>query len=323
MIYRLFFLIISFLLFSCASITLESSYKLKVKSDVASKIKYQDSTYNLPTEIEVYRSPKPLLLTYIVDSLKTKISVESQLNPTYKYGNMLCFPSGYIVDMLNDKRFYYGKILILNSNTVMLDSKKLLIEPPKELKTYTKNQLITKFVSEISKFRYHFSIPIACNFYMQPVGQGVKKGVGFGITAGMDYFYKKNKFVSFTVAGFTNKFGFNRYDYLDEFYEYERLSATNFSLTDNFKINRFSLGYGLNFSENNWYFEDRLDIDDFIVRTKKERFNQNLGFVFTGYFKVYKCIHIGVNYRPTILQVDPSTKFLYQHIFGFDFQFKF
>ena len=318
---RFFLLFLSFLFFSCASITLESSYKLQVKSDVASKIKYQDSTYNLPAEIEVYRSPKPLLITYIVDSLKTKISVESQLNPTYKYGNLFWFPSGYIVDMFNDKRFYYGKILILNSNTVMLDSKKLLIEPSKELKTYTKNQLVTKFVSEISKFRYYFSFPTACNFYMQPAGQGVKKGVGFGITTGRDYFYKKNKFVSFTVAGFTNKFG--TFDFYISDYEYEKLSETSFSLTDNFKIKRFSLGYGLNFSENNWYFEDKIEIDDFAIRNEKRRFNQNLGFTFNGYFKVFRCFYVGIDYRPSILQVAPSTKFLYQHIFGLDYQFKF
>ena len=323
MLNRFFLILVSFLFFSCATITLKGTYKLKVKSDIASKIQYHDSTYNLPTEIEVYRSPNPLRFIYIVDTLRIKISIESKLNPTYKYGNIICFPSGFMVDLLSDKRFYYGKILILNPNGVQLDSKKLQLESSKIQSTYNPNQLVKKFVTEVSKFHLSYSIPTACNFYMQPIGQGIKKSVGFGFTFGLDYNYKKNKFISFNVASFVDRFGQFNYSLEDDFSEYERQASDNFSLSDNFKFNRFTLGYGINFSQSNWSYNSVARIDDYFIKTTKLQYNQNFGFVFTGYFQVFKHFLVGVHYRPSILEVAPSTKFSYQHIFGLDYQLKF
>ena len=95
------------LISSCASISLEKTYKLEIKSDKISKIQYQDSIYSLPTKIEIYRSTKPLKFTYIADSINHNFEFNAIHNPNFVYGNL--FVGGYHIDLLNPKRFYYGK----------------------------------------------------------------------------------------------------------------------------------------------------------------------------------------------------------------------
>ena len=323
MINKVLLVLVLFMFFSCATIRLDKTYKLEVKSDVASSIKFEDSIYVLPTNIEVYRSERPLKLTYIVDTTKTKVSVKPILHPNYNYGNLITI-SGYLFDHLSEKRFYYGKTLILNPNIPA----KLIEEPLfKSLKEYGNdfvNQFSKSYSTEKGDVHFNFSIPTACNFYMQPIGQGIKKSVGFGVAIGLDYCYKKNKYLSFELAGFVDHFRLFGKSYEDDDdYIFERQSATHYSLTDNFKLKRFSIGYGIAYSENNWYQENVKQIDDYDVIASKIRYNRNLGFVFNGYFHIFKHFLVGVHYRPSILEVAPSTEFSYQHIFGVDYQFKF
>ena len=67
--YKISTLILFILLASCGSLSLEKTYKIEIKSDKISKVQYGDSTFNLPIKIKVYRSKKPLKLTYITNSI--------------------------------------------------------------------------------------------------------------------------------------------------------------------------------------------------------------------------------------------------------------
>ncbi len=322
MIHKISILLLLILLSSCASISLHETYKLEVKSDKVSKIKYQDSTYILPAEIEVYRSKQPLKLVYITDSVKRKIEVKRILHPNFIYGNILFYGYGYPIDLLNPKRFYYGKTLIINPKDSVKVIREPLFDSPKQIGKNIANHLTKEYPTKKGKFDFTFSIPIASNFEMQPSNEGIKKSVGFGISVGTDYYYKKNKYLSLNLSGFADSFTPDG-GAVDNTEDSEKLYSSNISLTDNFKIKRFSLGYGINFSKNSWDYEKHEKFETFTKSIYKTKVNYNLGFIFTSYYQLFKCFYVGLNYRPTILQTYPTNVFKYNHVFGLDCQFRF
>ena len=307
---------------SCATIRLDKTYKLNVESEEVSKIKYNDSIYNLPTKITVNRSKVPLILTYITDSVNKEITIKRKLHPNFIYGNLPTYFIGYFIDLTNPKRFYYGNTIMLN----VKDSVKVIREPlfgkNSKAKEENYNLLSKKFINKKGDFKILMSVPLAVNFEMKPENEGIKKSVGWGFTIGANYFYKENKFLSFNFTAITDRLILHHCcDTIP--YQYEKSTSFNYSISDNFKINRFVLGYGLNFANNSYRFSKGEDFGTYRQITYKYRNNYNLGFVFTGYFEVFKYFSIGLAYRPTILQTYPSTKFLYQHTFGIDYQIKF
>jgi hypothetical protein len=313
--------IISFLIpllfFSCASSRLDETYKLEIKSDRISKVQYRDSIFNLPTKIEVFRSDKPLQLTYIIDTIKTKHIIKPKLNTNYTYGNLF-FCWGYLIDLRNSKRFYYGKTIIFNQN----DSIKIINEPIISLPTGKDflKQFTKEYLTQKGNFKFTLSIPTACNFEMRPLNESIKKSVGFGISVGLDYYYIKNKYLSLNLIAFVDNFSIGEYSKNKPI---ERQYSSNISLSDNFKIKRFSVGYGLNFSKNTWDLDKSQEFDTFTKFSYIKKVNYNFGFVITGYYQLLRFFYVGLNYRPTILQTYPTTNFKYQHVLSIDYQFRF
>jgi hypothetical protein len=314
-------LLIVLLFCSCASIRLDETYKLEIKSDKKSKVQYRDSTFNLPAEIEVYRSGKPIKLIFFTDSIKKEYNIKPLLHPNFIYGNIIS-PSCYLIDMYNPKRFYYGKTIILNSKDSIKVIRESLFKSPILYGKDILNQLTKEYPTKKGKVDFTISIPIATNFEMRPLNEGIKKSVGFGISIGADYYYKKNKFLSLTLSALADKLKLTSY-YDQPPYDNHRIFSQNISLTDNFKINRFSLGYGLNFSENGWQYVKSKELETFFETKYIKKYNYNLGFAFNGYYQVFKCFYVGLNYKPTIFQVYPTKKLLYQHVLGIDCQFRF
>lgn len=312
----LFTLIICFLLTSCATILNKKTYDLRVSSnEIHAKLKIYDSIYDLPNKIKVTRSKHDLNVTLITDSLNWDYIIKSAPNPTFLYLNLVgshFAPLNYAVDFTNQKRFYYGKDVYLNTNDTLR-----LIEPPSTkfytdffAETYPKNKNAINLVA---------SIPYANAFYLKPQDFGIKSNVGFfGISAGIEYFYKPKKYVSFKVSAST--------DFLAPFPapvhydgEHETMNSFNFALTDNVKINRFSIGYGLNYAFNKFNFIDNSDHENEIKITRK---SQSLGLSTDVYFQFGRYFFVGVVYKISLYQIQPKAEFKYEHLISLDFAFK-
>lgn len=309
-------LTLCFLLTSCATILKKKTYELSISSNEnKAKVKVYDSIYDLPSKVKVKRSNLDLDLTLITDSLKLDYKIKSSPNPKFLYLNLIglqAAPLNYAIDFTNKKRFYYGKNVYLNSKDTIR-----IIEPPASkfysdffAETYPKSQNDINLV---------FSIPYVNGFYFKPQGYGTKTEIGFfGISVGIEYFYKPNKYFSFNTSAVTD---FIAPVPAPVHYDgaYDKMNSIYFSLTDNFKIKRFSLGYGLNYSINNWIY-----IDDSNIQNKMEikRKNQSLGLSTNAYFQFGKFFFVGVIYRPTLYKLQPKTEFKYEHLISLDFAFK-
>ena len=113
-------------------------------------------------------------------------------------------------------------------------------------------------------------------------------------------------YLSLNASAFADSFAPDGYFKKGSF-ERKKQYSSNISLSDNFKLKRFSLGYGMNFAKNSWDFSKFEENEFYSTSNYKSKVSYNLGFIFTGYYQVVKFFYIGLNYRPTILQTYPTT----------------
>ena len=160
------------------------------------------------------------------------------------------FVWGYLLDLEGSKRSCYGKTLIMNPHDSVKIIKEPLFKSTLIYYNHIRNQLTKEYPTRKGNFKFTFSIQPISYIEMRPINDETKKSEGFRISAELDDYYKKNKYLSLTASIFADYLRFNlggKYKFGN--YELKKSYSSNISLSDNFKIKRFSLGYGLNFSK--------------------------------------------------------------------------
>lgn len=234
---------------SCATILTQKSYYVNMYSNVNdSKVRIADSTYSLPTKIKIERSKSDLNIQLTADSISKNFKVESSLDPLFSYGNLLWMgfsPAAYLIDLTNQKRFYYGKSIYLD-----IHNKTGII--PKSGSEFRHDHLINKYPEKKGQINLAFSLPYINSFHLQPQNETPKTNTGFGgISIGLEYFYKANRFLSINAYA-ASDFFLPVPAAVDIYGEFQMMSSAYLSLTDNYKIGRLSFGYGLSYSRNIW-----------------------------------------------------------------------
>ena len=313
---------------SCASITSKKNYEIKITSDISnSKILVNDSlTYNLPANFMVKRSKDSLKLTLFTDSFRKDFIAVPSISRRFLYGNMLFiyfFPVGYLVDLTNKKRLTYGYRININFNDTNI------IRAP--ISASIHKYFVKKHIIKINrgKINYKISFPWLNNFVMKPNNVNYKTNTGFwGISTGLEYFYKTNRYISADVSFVMDFFlpvpAAVRFEGEVEFMNYSYVSLSN-----NYVKNRLNFGYGISFSSNTWdlrYYENFTDEESTCTPVKK--IHNTFGLVFSIYHRFNKKIrfaqhYIGIVYRPTFITVTPYTYFNYEHLISIDYVWKF
>ena len=309
-----------FFISSCATLITRREYTVNVSSDLANaKAEILDSTYCLPANVEIKRSREDLQIKLIGDKIEKAYVVKASPNAAFLYGNLICypiFPVVYGIDLTNQKRFCYGKSIFLNS----ADTNGVI--RPKISKSYYDYWSKTYETKE-GQVNLVYSLPWVNSFYLHPKQEGPKINTGFwGISAGLEYFYKKDKYVSLTGSAVMDFF-IPFPAAVDFSGEVESMNSVYVSLTDNFKFRRFSLGYGANFSRNTWQlvYHDRFDPPP-PTREPAKKSDHSIGLTFDGYHQIGKRFYIGLIYRPTLVNLCPDFEFKYGHLISLDFKWK-
>ena len=171
------------------------------------------------------------------------------------------------------------------------------------------------------------SIPYINHFNLKPEGEGNVSNAGFwGISLGFDYYHKNTQYLSMIVGGVMDYFlpvlmGVD-YDYGEEIDERENNSSVFIGLTNNHKINSFSLGYGLSYSRNFWnlLYNGGYNPDGTyeILPPNKRYADNTLGLMFTSYWHTKKGFSLGVIYRPSFFRLNTTPTFKYEHLISVD-----
>lgn len=293
---------------SCATITNSRTYPLRVSTNAKNaSVKVYDSVYKLPTEVEVTRSNKPLQVTLTYDTIVRDYTVKSKIMSKTSLDNIIFFgfyPEALLVDVLTKKGYYYGDELFMDIYDTLPEAKRIISSRKKHI-TYEENS-----------FNINISIPYANIFLLQPESEGIKKGGGFfGLTLGAEYFYKKNKYVKLNAGGIVS-FPIPFPVPLINDGEVETLVSLYSTLTDNYQLNRFSLGYGFSYSF--YRYDHNFGDDNYTNQKDKSVKGHGIGLSFNTYYRLGRRFNIGFVYNPTFISIYPQTELLYQHTISFD-----
>lgn len=313
-----------FSLTSCATIFTNKTYDLKIKSNADAQVKIDDSIYTLPNKIRVTRSKNDLPVILISNAETKTYTLKSSLTPNFVFGNLAFIwaaPAGYLVDLTNQKKYGYGKSVFLNANDTITEIKTPLRRSRDNFKSNVSSYFRKDFPTNKGQINLTLSIPWLNTYYFQPVNESSKSATGFlGFSSGLEYYHSSNRFASLNASVAIDSPVFVPAP-VDYYGETDFLYALSLSLTENHKFNRYTLGYGVQYAQHVYRFENDDYETDTTLREPFVKTNHAIGFVTNAYFQLSRSFYVGVNYKPTLFDISTS-KLLYEHTINIDLAWK-
>jgi len=301
-------LLISLLLASCASLTNQEWTKSTIYTTKPTKIVFRNDTLRTirnRVKLTFKRKNVPVEIIAVTDSLHKKVTINAIHSFEY-WANIPCNVGiGMLVDNLNLKRYAYPKRVYINSSDTI--NRFFSYEQGNN-----KGQLLL-----------HLSLPHINSFQLTPENEGTKSNTGFwGVSLGFDYFHSKNQYLNLSASGVTDFF-VPIPAAVDIRGEHESMRSVYLSLSNNYKIKRFSVGYGLSYATNAWILSDYGGEDETVtLKEPIRKTNKAFGLILTSYFQTTPNFYIGVIYRPTFIRPDITPTFKYEHLISIDFAWK-
>ena len=304
----LYILIVPILMSSCATIVNQPYKYVTVHTTEPSTIIYRRDTINTidnKVHLKVERKKETLSIVAATDSLTKTIRIESRNSFMY-WANILNCGTGMLVDMKNPKRYSYPDKIYINSADKI-----------------DRYYLYGKANNKGELYLHLSPPPSICLFQMTPENEGIKVHVGLEkFAVGLDYYHSKNQFIHLGVSKVVSGGDFSL-----KIYKSELINSDYICLSNNYKIGRFSIGYGLSYAKNTWEYEKwewgHLFFIPVPVTVESAKKNHNaFGLIFPGYFQLGEYFYVGVVYRPTFYRPNVMDKFSYEHLISVDFAWK-
>ena len=186
---------------------------------------------------------------------------------------------------------------------------------------FGQNRKIKEF--QKGDFRLNLKLPWFNHLSLNPGKQFKESRLGFvGEGLGIEYNYGKRKYLeaSFSFAA-TSDIPFPVH--VDK--EYNKSLWTFYAgFTDNFIQKRFTIGYGINYSDNRWmeWIRD-FSATGLPTVSQTEYSNKSLGLTLNSYYRLGKTANVGMTYRPSLFNIENDFKFLYEHLITIEFMWRF
>jgi len=307
---KLLLIIPCFIVFtSCATVLNRRTQRIDIVTNKRADVKINDKVVinvNNRTKFIAVRDIQPIKLFVFNDSMSKELLLDSKSSFPYWFNIYANAGLGMLIDKDSPKRYVYPK--------------RVYVDMTNNLNTFTTyNPIIRR-----GSLQLHCSFPWINNFLLNPIDENnYKFNTGFmGISLGLDYFYKTNQFLNISASGVMNFF-IPFPAAVDYSAEVDMMESAYLSLSNNYRIKRFSIGYGISYSKNIWahkYF----DWGDPPPPTREPvtKTDYSIGLIFPLYIQAGEFFEIGLLYRPSFLTTRPLTKFKYDHLISIDFAWK-
>ena len=312
-----YILTVSVLMTSCATIFNRPYKYVTIHTTEPSKIIYKQDTINTiddKTHLKVERQDAPLSIIVITDSISESFAIKRKNSAMYWSNILFNYGLGMLFERNNPKRYTYPGKIYINSEGA------------------TGQYSLYGIANNKGELYLHYSNPIINPFRMMPENLGAKVRTGFmGGTIGLDYYHSKNQFIHLGYSSVDG--GSKRKRISDISYPYiklrenEFMSTDYFSLSNNYKIRRFTVGCGISYAKNNWTYNKTglayllfIPLPIKIDEVKKSHYA--LGMVFPIYYQIGEYFNFGVVYRPTFFRPNMVNMFVYEHLISIDFAWK-
>lgn len=169
---------------------------------------------------------------------------------------------------------------------------------------------------------FHLSLPYMNGFHFNVHNEGTKNNFGFmGYSFGLDYFYQTNRFLSLSFSEILDYY--RPFAFVGRSDEYEGMNSYVINFANFYKINQFSIGYGLHFSKNRWSLVNNFWNEDSSARIPYRKDNNAVGLSLNTYYQISRYFYLGLVYRPSIISLNNKPMFSYEHSISIDFALKF
>lgn len=297
---------LAFTLSSCATLfnSLEERMDI-ITTSPAQIVVFQDTFQQVKNraKIQVPRSLQPLKLTVISGDQSNEFMIPSQSSFMYWSNIFTNYGLGMLIDHDKAQRYSYPS--------------KVYLDPKNTSGTY----LLRDTRNRNKEWQLKLGIPYVNTFFLQPdLEIDAKSNTGFwGLSLGLDYYHHSNQYLEFTVSG--------QSDFLvpvpaavDIEGEYEIMSSWHWSLSNLYRIKRFSLGYGVSFSRNTWSFRySSFGDPPPPSRAPISVSNTTFGFNFPIYYHLGNHFYFSALYRPSVWRISTINPRAYEHLISFGF----
>jgi hypothetical protein len=285
---------------SCATVFNNATHRVTIRTNLKADSIAVDSmkisfSYG-EAKLHVTRDQKPLTIKIKgKDSLNT-VQIKSRNSFNYVTGAAVTAGINILIERANPKRYYYQKNIYISQNDKGISIFRFAPTPK-------------------GSIRVHLSFPYLNYFYIATNNDHRNRYGFLGLSTGLDYYYKDNRFFGLQIGGaMDNAVGIPVG--VDYFGEIERSNCLFVNATYNHTIGSFEFGYGLNVSRYNWYKADSAII-------KEQRKTTALGFNLNSNYRITKNFRVGLLYQPSIFTINNGLKTEYQHLLSVELIFKF
>ena len=304
-----FIFILCLFLCSCATILNSKTTRIDVITNQPTTLVFNYDTIieSVNSRLRVIRSDRPVTFELIPDSSFRLITLLPRNSFAYWFNIYCNLGVGMIVDKNYNKHYSYYRRIYID-----------LIEDSNDFYRYN------PFCND-KEIYLHFSLPWINNFYLKPDGEiNGHFNTGFwGFSLGLDYYYQPYRFFSAKINA-VESFFLPFPAAVDISGEFEISSSIYLDISHNYKINRFLLGYGINYSWNRWMF----GYSDFgnpppPTRDPVIKSHNTIGINFSSYSQIGELYYLGIIYRPTFFALTSPHPIQYEHLISIDFGWKF
>ena len=311
---------VSILMTSCATILNRPHKYMTVHTTEPSKIIYRQdtiSTLHNKAHVKIERNWESASIGVVTDSLTKSVRIRSKNSIIYWSNIVFNYGIGMLVDRNNPKRYTRPGIIYINS----ADAKSGYSQFGK--------------ANNKGELYLHYSNPTFSLSRMIPENERTKVSIGFiGVEIGLDYYHSKNQFIHFGYSivdgGAKRSRISNPPSPFFKLKEREFMNTAYFSISNNHKIRRFVIGYGISYAKYKWEYDKTgwytisyilpIPLRATIDEVKKS--HNAFGFVFPNYFQFGEYLYVGMVYRPTFYRPNQTDKFAYEHLIGIDLAWK-
>lgn len=300
-----FFLILVMYIFSsCALLFNKRTTKVELFSEKPYKVVAQFDTLivnSCGTKIRTLRSDIPLLIEVLNDSTKKHIFI----NPIASSAFLADFFCGSLVsayiDMQSKKRFDYPKYILLTPENIE--------RPYKRHWNYDRTGDVNLNIYSPCLNIYGFDPKNSIHNFIDKF---------MGLNLGIDVYYTPRQFLNLSV-GITG--GFHKPK--NEYFDMDNWALSKYAtLSNNHKIQRLSVGYGICVANNvRLYYDGILAKEEFYKENINDFFT--IGLVFPSYLQIGRIFEVGLVYRPSFFLFSDALNFHYEHVISIDFAWKF
>lgn len=253
--------------------------------------------------LRVRRSDQPLKVRILTGNFLNEYEIAPKNSFAFWLNIWANYGLGMLVDQFTQKRFSYPSRVYVNP-----------LDPSRGYQLWhapVRNQDLALKIY----------IPYLNLFHLRPDEEpDIKSSAGFwGIGAGLDFYHQPNQFMAFDVSVQTN-FYVPVPAAVDIEGEFEFVNSQHFSFTNNHRLRRLALGYGVSFSHNVWEFQSAaFGAGGLPTRPPVRRSNTTIGLAFPVHFYTGKSFYLRTVYRPSFWRFSDLRPLAYEHLFSLGF----